>query len=496
MIRILTLAAIAGAIGIFAYYAIALFLKYPPVWPDEALYANPAINLVRRGVMASESWPGLLQGTERHTYIAPPLYFLYVAAWFRLWGIGVIVMRLSSVAAGAVVMVATYFLGQRSGLGSWLSLLPPSLLAIDSVFLRASLLGRPDMLCSAFILLTLLMATRVSPSTGLRTTTTSFLVGIFGGMAMATHLTGATALLAVVAAGVIAHRRGERFHGLLPTLGGLAAALIPWAIYVFQDRKSFLAQTGSEVFKRVTPQAFTPTGWIHIAAMSLLQYGLPVGLLAGLMWGAGLAGLCYAVRERRDLWVLPICLIFLLPMMTAGEYWYPVYLLPLTTLGVIHLARGAEVRPSRSRIDAALTLALIVCFVVGNILHLSNLRAASKGSENDYNAWCEQVSAHIPRGSKVLVSVIPDPYFGLLTRPDLKVREFFPIRMPIDPETYSRYMGDADYIIVGPSTYPSPAVADFASTQGQWVATVGEASRGAYCARIYKRGNGLPTSHE
>ena len=54
VVRVLCSVAIAGAIGIFAYYATKLFLKYPPVWPDEVIYANPAINLVRRGLMSSD----------------------------------------------------------------------------------------------------------------------------------------------------------------------------------------------------------------------------------------------------------------------------------------------------------------------------------------------------------------------------------------------------------------------------------------------------------
>jgi hypothetical protein len=486
IVRILSLAAIVGAIGTFAYYATALFLKYPPVWPDEALYANPAINFLQRGAMASDSWPGLLPGIERHTYIAPPFYFLYLAGWFRLWGVSVTVIRLSSVAAGAVVMAATYFLSVKSGLSPWLSLIPPSMLAVDSVFLRAALIARPDMLALGFILLALLVATDVSPSTGFLPAGKSFLVGMIGGLAMATHMVGVTALLAVVSASALSHPRGRRAQGLLPMLGGLSVALLPWGIYIFQDPGSFIAQSGSEVFKRVTPQVFTMTGWIHVVAMSLLQYGLPLGLLAGLMWGAGLVGLCYAVRGRRDLWVLPVCQILLLPVITTGEYWYPLYLLPLTTIGVTHLALRTDPKPSRGLTDARLAAMLLICFVVGNIIHLSTIRAAKARSDTDYKSWCAQVSALIPHGSKVLLSVIPDPYFGLLNRPDLKFREFFPVRMPIDPERYAQYMGDADYAIVGASTYPSPVVADFVSSRGQWVGTVGNDSSGAYCARIYK----------
>jgi 4-amino-4-deoxy-L-arabinose transferase-like glycosyltransferase len=486
VLKILTSAAIAGAIGIFAYYATALFLKYPPVWPDEVIYANPAINLVRRGVMSSDIWPGILPGTERHAYIAPPVYFLYLTAWFHLLGISVAVIRLSSIAAGVAAMLATYFLGVKCGWSPWLSLLPPSLLAVDSVFLRASLIGRPDMLALALMLSALLMATHVSPSMGSLTPRMAFLAGLISGLAAMTHPNGIVAPLAIIFAIILSHRRGTRARALLPLLGGLAVCLLPWVAYILQDPRSFLAQSGSELFKRVTGQLFTVTGAIHAIAMSLLQYGLPLGLLAGLMWGAGLVGLCYAARGRRDLWVLPLCQIFLLPAISTGEYWYPVYMLPLGTLGVVNLARRAGSKPSAGGIEGLLTVILTIGFVVGNILHLSGIRAAKDRSDADYKAWCAQVSALIPHGSKVLLSVIPDPYFGLLDRPDLQLREFFPIRMPIDPQKYLRYIEDADYVVVGTSIYPSPMLTDFAPSHGQLVGAVGAASSGAYCARIYK----------
>ena len=93
-------------------------------------------------------------------------------------------------------------------------------------------------------------------------------------------------------------------------------------------------------------------------------------------------------------------------------------------------------------------------------------------------------SALIPHDSKVLLSVIPDPYFGLLNRPDLQLREFYPIRMPIDRQKYVRYIEDADYVVVGTSIYPSPMMTDFAPSHGQFVGTVEAA--GGYCARISK----------
>jgi hypothetical protein len=109
-----------------------------------------------------------------------------------------------------------------------------------------------------------------------------------------------------------------------------------------------------------------------------------------------------------------------------------------------------------------------------------------------------QVSALIPHGPKVLLSVIPDPYFSLPSRPDLQLREFLPEKIPVDQQKYSRYIGDADYIVVGASRFPSSVVADFASSQGRIVGTVGGASRETYGARIYRlpKGEFAPTSHD
>src|SRR5579872_40031 len=71
-------------------------------------------------------------------------------------------------------------------------------------------------------------------------------------------------------------------------------------------------------------------------------------------------------------------------------------------------------------VEGLLTMILAIGFVLGNIAHLSGIRA--ERARSDYRQWCAQVSALIPHGSKVLLSVIPDPYFGLLNRPDLQLR--------------------------------------------------------------------------
>ncbi len=193
-----------------------------------------------------------------------------------------------------------------------------------------------------------------------------------------------------------------------------------------------------------------------------------------------------------------MCQILLLPVIGTGELWYPVYLLPLAALGVTHLARQTEPKLSPRLIAGPAAVILVICFVHENISRLSKMCAAQDRGDAGYRAWCTQVSALIPHGSKVLLSVIPDPYFGLLSRPDLQLREFLPERIPVDPQKYSRYIGEADYIVVGVPWSPSSVVADFASSKDQIVGTVGGTSSETCCARIYRlpKGDFSPTSHD
>ena len=118
--RILVLLLAAASIAWFCFSAKLLLLKYPPVWPDEACFASPAINLLQHHEMSTQVLTGALPGIEKHTYWMPPLYFLYVALVFLLTGPSLVALRLASFAPAVGVLLLTYLLARRVGLGRWL----------------------------------------------------------------------------------------------------------------------------------------------------------------------------------------------------------------------------------------------------------------------------------------------------------------------------------------------------------------------------------------
>src|SRR5579872_799893 len=184
--KILTIATFFAALGTFAFYAHALFLQYPPVWPDEALYSNPAIELLRHGTFGTTLFEGILPGVARHTYLQPPLYGLCLWAVFKVWGVGIVLARLVSTLAAVAVLLLTYKVGLQSGLNRWLALLPVSMLAVDTVFLRSALIARMDMLALGFILLALYLGVDPASPDGFPGKRRSFFVGIVCGLAALT----------------------------------------------------------------------------------------------------------------------------------------------------------------------------------------------------------------------------------------------------------------------------------------------------------------------
>lgn len=498
-LKVLLAGLAVAAVGSFGFYAKALLLKYPPVWPDESLFANPAIGLMRTGVMGTSLLSGLLPGIEQHTYWMPPLYYVYVWAVFFLWGPGVIQMRLASLAAALGVMVLTYFVGKKSGLGRWLSLIPVSILAVDVVFLRAALIGRMDMLALAFILSTLWLATGPTSPEEFPTRERSFLTGVASGAAALTHPMGFVAPVTVLTVRAL-FRNGPWRRTLAFTMAGISLPMLGWAAYILQEPGSFVSQFGRQLVRKSSRDPLALNSLLSNLWWNLSQYGISEEVV-GLVWVSGLIGLYVAAFKRNELWVLPGCQVMTLALVLwSREMWYPIYLVPLTCIGLGHLSAMAQRTGFRRAIPAFLTLILSIWFARGNLNRASDLNHVQNklfGDVTNYTDWCGKISEKIPRGSRVTLSVIPDPYLGLVNRRDLTLREFIPEGFPADEELYRRAMEDSDFIVLGRES-PSKAIGEFVNERGTLVQEVGSPFYPSYYARIYRiaKSQAGQTDHE
>jgi len=142
------------AVGVFVVYLVltscSVLSEY--IWDSEAWFASPAFTLLHKGYLGTtilESKGTWMAGLDRHTYWIPPIYPLAEAAWFRLFGFGLVAMRYLSVAAGGVVLFAWYAIVARLAGSRGIALLSIALTAIEPRFIVFSTVGRPDTLCAA-----------------------------------------------------------------------------------------------------------------------------------------------------------------------------------------------------------------------------------------------------------------------------------------------------------------------------------------------------------
>lgn len=478
------------AAGSFAYFVSALLLHDPLVWPDEALFANPVVNLLRHGHLGTDLMGGYLPGIETRTYWMPPLYYLALAPVFAIFGVSVTAMRVFSACTAAAVLALTYAVGRRAGCSRAAACTAVVLLAVDAVFLRAARIGRMDMLAVALTLGALHQSLGPSPARARST----IVAGALAGLAAITHPLGVVAPIAIALYHLIFPTAPRRRLLLCFAAGALVPAL-GWGLYVLGDPPAFIAQFGAQLSRKVERPLlsfdFLRQGWEFI----INQYNDSGDLslvdprpAARSVWLLGTLGIAIGAMRRPAMRLLAMAhAVAFAIVLFAREMWYPIYVLPTIVLGVAALMGPAlELVPGR-RLVVVTVVAAVMAFVASNVGYEEGLhsRRSSSAERADYGAFCDDVERLIPQRSRVFVSIFPDLYLCLARRTDLTFRSFVPEQVPVSPETYSRVINESDIIVSGRWNPGGPADL-IAGERGELIAEVGSRRGYAYHASVYR----------
>src|SRR5260370_42710519 len=74
------------------------------IWSNEAWFASPALTLIHKGYLGTtilESKGTWMDGIEHRTYWVPPVYPLFEAGWYEIFGFSLFSLRSISVVAGS-----------------------------------------------------------------------------------------------------------------------------------------------------------------------------------------------------------------------------------------------------------------------------------------------------------------------------------------------------------------------------------------------------------
>jgi hypothetical protein len=420
--RLVVVAALI-AFGLCAVAMTRQFGRLPVVWPDESLLAQPAMLLLREGRLATPLLTGAANGVTDRTYWYPQGYFFLLASVFAIAGPTLEAMRATSVLAGIALIAATYPVARAGGASRSVALGAAAFLAMDPVFERAALVGRPDVVALALILLSMWL--------GQMRGRWELLGGFCAGCAALVQPYGVIALLILAARTIIERRRPL----------ALAIAVIPlaaWAAYGAQDPAALADQLRLTFARHDRP--WSP--W-QVVLTTTGQYVDPLSFIVPIGWIVAAAGLVRATRADRR--AAPVLTAFVLASLTTAslQMWHPVYALPFLYIGLARtLAWLAAANPVARGWGRNWLRAGVVCITIATSagvlaldLHQLSERAriSSAVRQTAYAEWSTAIGDLLPDGSRVLLGGVPDPTWGLFGR-DLQL-----IAMQDEPRSLAHY---------------------------------------------------------
>jgi hypothetical protein len=375
-----------------------LLTRYPSPAADEASFVDAAVTLARHGALATPMHRDLLAGIEHHLYWQPPGYFVALAAWFRIVGIGLLQARTFSLICGVLIVIAVYSLSRRRA-PPWTSAAGAALCAVSIWMMNGARLARMDSLC---LVVTLACAITYERAHDARRPALFAACGLLAALALLCHPLGLVPI-AVVSIHLLAHpARADVRRAPLFVMVGFVCGLLPWLAYILLDPHAFQLQMTAQLARKLALGSYWQQFWMaktHIVSMFVV--------LASGFW---------LVLTRWRSTDRTIALGFLLSFAGASygrEMGYALYFYPWGCCAVAILL--TQVQKWRALLFAILALAFVND---GAIIGHDVWRYRHR----DYDALTRTVRTAIPPGASVFVG-FPEvtPYFALVDRNPLRM---------------------------------------------------------------------------
>lgn len=409
---------------------------FPLVESAQMGIAAPAYKLATQGVYGNDLYRGLY-GVESRNYEYMPLYPLFVAVAFKLWGLGVWQGRLVSLFCGLLVVVLTFRLGKTAvntpvGLlaAAVLCLLPLTIIGPANDLYPGAIplldfarVLRYDVMTPVWVLaacLAFLWAGRTHRAAGYVAT------GLFTGLATLSHLYGGF-ILAVFAILLLWQKGWPGRQPLLLILAGWFICLLPWLVYVGQDLPAYRGQMlrHESRFDLLKPAFYLdnlqrePSRYLNIAGPFQLAAGWPRPgfwlVIAAVL--AAYVKLWDRIRQRpslpdRFLFItLPTLAFLLAALVSFKRYAYVVLLLPflaiVVALGITVIWQWGQ---RRGRLWTGLLLLWLLAAAAEGVMSIASYRQMAQAT-TPYRELTAVLRQNTPAGSRILM--IPGFWLGL-----------------------------------------------------------------------------------
>ncbi len=324
------IAKIAAVLVLFGVLTVSVAETILPE-PDEATYGNPGYNLIyngHSGTTLMELRGHMPLSLARRTYWQFPLYFFLTAAWYKIFGFGLLQVRLLSAAFGLVALLSWYVIVKQLCRSEIAGLLAMTLISVDYYFVLGASQGRMELVCAGF------GAAALAAYLGLRERSlvaAFFWSHVFATLSIVTHAVGLGYWLGVVLLILSLDRHSLSWKILLAGVAPCVIGAAIWGTFILRDPGEFIAQMNAQLalVKAVFNEpGLSRVGMIRSAQLELRhRYIEPFGLgsRVGLAqrvksivlaeYIASLAGILLIGRARRQMGLLLMGCITLVSML-------------------------------------------------------------------------------------------------------------------------------------------------------------------------------------
>ena len=439
---------------LFVLFSLTVIYEYPPVWPDETVFADTAYEFAFHGRLATPVWSYVAEGMGERAVWYPPVHFMLLAFVYKVFGFGILQTRLLSLFFSLVLVASLFLLSLKlTGGNRRVSLLVAGLLVIDPVFIRGAIVGRGDVIAVAFIL------------TGLLSYYSSryLLAGLLMGLAALTHLIGVFGFLALFLLLLV---EGDKTVSLKKRSVYLVSPFLVlmtfWGIYALWDVNMFASQFSGQIGEKAGTQPsdvlffikfyvetyfFTSPSWLN----NPLTYQLILFSFTVLF----LVCTYHHLKNRSERASLVVAVFFFSHILAYifGRHgmWYNIYIQPFLYLSIGLIASKKHVRHHSITWEFASKYALPAAVIILTVFFLTvdaHVLEKTLESETNYKEFSYNIVSHIPEGASVLSASTPDPYF-VLKNSDKNLRLYTFVHMGSYPmeESYQRILPEIEYFV-------------------------------------------------
>jgi hypothetical protein len=413
----------------YIYLNSQLLLLSPPVWPDEAEYADAAINILEKGRLYSSIWQDI-GNYQKGVFWYPPLLFYNFAFLFKVFGFSIYTIRYTSFILGGIFLILFYIFTQKFvNKSSLFSIVPLLLIILDQSILDKTRIGRPEIYILVFTFSSFLIILRS------KKVWSYTIAGLFSGLAIITHYGGIISLLIVILYIFFTHKNKKEALLNMALFGiPILLCIIWWMNIIHFDIQNLFVSLNELNLRKNAP--------IFLFQLFNSEYFF-AALIVWTVFILSIISCVNLIRQKhiknRVFLIIGTIVTWIYALLMKGDV---IYTLPFVYISISVLLHENWIHIKKPYTFFIFNILFLIW--LGGLLFIDILpKFVDKYS---YESFAKFVTKNIPDNSYVFISSIPDPYFEIRKNKTIRIMHF--LSAPGHKEEYINALNTMDFIII------------------------------------------------